>query len=160
MPISCRFTLNGMSMSVLRCSGVGNFPAFSGQLYGRDNSSMTFKTEIGPLPKGRYFIVGRESGGRMNTIRMAYLKYIYGADRGPWFALYRDDGKIDDWTFVDGVRRGNFRLPPNGPKSLSEGCVTLFQQTDFDYFRSALLKTTMMPIKGSSMKAYGTIMVD
>ncbi|KMW71382.1 hypothetical protein TI10_21155 [Photorhabdus luminescens subsp. luminescens] len=160
MPITCTFTLNGMPTSILHCIGVGSFPAFSGQKYGRNNAYMTTVQDIGPLPKGRYFIVGRQSGGRLNAIRMWVLKNFYGTDRETWFALYRDDGKINDETFIEGVKRGNFRLHPIGPRGLSEGCVTLTQQTDFDYIRAALLKTTMIPIPGSSLKAYGTIKVN
>ncbi|WP_433691402.1 tlde1 domain-containing protein [Kosakonia cowanii] len=37
-----------------------------------------------------------------------------GAEFGhsDWFALYYDDIGIDDWTWVKGVQRGNFRLHP------------------------------------------------
>lgn len=50
----------------------------------------------------------------------AATKYS-GSDRSVWFALYRDDGNIDDWTFIDHVERGHFRLHPAGCMGISEG---------------------------------------
>lgn len=69
----------------------------------------------------------------------------------PW------DGKIDDWTFVSGVRRGNFRLHPNGSWGVIDGCITLTSQSQFDRLRDYLLSqpTKMMP--GSSTPYYGTV---
>ncbi len=41
-----------------------------------------------------------------------YNKLFRGAEFGhsDWFALWRDDMSIDDWTWVNSVKRGNFRL--------------------------------------------------
>lgn len=160
MAITCYFSLNGMPMSLLTCCGIGIFPAFSGQRYGRNNASLTAVKNVGAIPQGYYYIVGRQSGGRLGDLREAVLKYGYSTDRLEWFALYRADGKIDDWTFINGVKRGNFRLHPIGPMGLSEGCITLSYTTDFDYIRNQLLKTSMINVPGSQMKAYGTIQVD
>ncbi|MBT0723631.1 Protein of unknown function [Rosenbergiella nectarea] len=160
MAITCFFTNNGMPTSLLTCSGVGRFPAFSGQRQGRNNASLTSVPDIGPIPQGTYYIIGRQSGGRLSSIREAALKYAYGTDRSQWFSLYRRDGKIDDYTFIEGVRRGNFRLHPIGPRGLSEGCITLSHITDFDYLRNRLLKTSMINVPGSLLMAYGTIRVD
>lgn len=157
--IMARFALNGLPSSILTVPGVGNFPAFSGQKYGRNNASMAGRKEIGPIPPGRYFVVGRESGGRLGAITEFMLKNVYGTDRATWFALYNDDWQIDDHVFVDGVKRGNFRLHPAGPRGLSEGCITLLHLSDFDYLRAAMLKTTMIPVPCTSFKAYGTITV-
>lgn len=159
MAITCSYVLNGMETSILSCAGVGNFPAFSGQLVGRNNPTLTNIADLGPLPTGRYFIVSRVSGGRLGGLRNAVLKYGYGTDRDTWFGLYRDDGKINDETFIEGVKRGSFRLHPIGPKGLSEGCITMTSQSDFDYLRAALLGTSMIGIPGSSLKAHGTIRV-
>ncbi|MFX1673677.1 DUF2778 domain-containing protein [Paraburkholderia sp. A2WS-5] len=62
----------------------------------------------------------------------------YGTDRSQWFALYRDDEKIDDETFVNGVRRGSFRLHPIGPMRRSEGCITLANPAGFAQLSSYL----------------------
>ncbi|WP_421670688.1 tlde1 domain-containing protein [Rahnella sp. EDr1-12] len=66
---------------------------------------------------------------------------------------------MNDETFIEGVKRGSFRLHPIGPKGLSEGCITMTSQSDFDYLRTALLGTSMIGVPGSSLKAHGTIRV-
>ncbi|WP_328291036.1 DUF2778 domain-containing protein [Burkholderia pseudomallei] len=99
----------------------------------------------------------RESGGRWGTMRDFVLEHFYGTDRTTWFALYRADGQIDDWTFINGVRRGSFRLHPNGRRGLSEGCVTLVNQQDFVKLRAALKATPMISVPGFAGRAYGTV---
>lgn len=54
-----------MPLSILECKGVGKFPAFSGQKFGLNNPTMTGWENIGPIPKGRYYILNRQSGGLM-----------------------------------------------------------------------------------------------
>ncbi|WP_063533136.1 DUF2778 domain-containing protein [Burkholderia sp. MSMB1589WGS] len=157
MPISCTFALNNQKFSTLQCPGVGAFPAFSGTGKGRDNPAAVATKDVGPLPPGRYYIVDRESGGRLGNIRDFVLEHFYGTDRTTWFALYRADGQIDDWTFINGVRRGSFRLHPNGPRGLSEGCVTLVNPQDFVKLRAALKATPMISVPGFAGRAYGTV---
>ncbi|WP_369790258.1 DUF2778 domain-containing protein [Rouxiella sp. WC2420] len=159
MAITCTFSLNSQPESLLQCYGIGSFPAFSGQKQGRDNPNLTSVVNIGPIPKGKYFIVGRQSGGQLAAIRQFFLKHVYGTDRSEWFALYRADETIDDWTFIDGVKRGNFRLHPIGPMKLSEGCITLKRSSDFENLHNQLLRTSMISIPGSTLKAYGTVEV-
>lgn len=160
MAITCTFSLNSQPGSLLQCYGIGTFSAFSGQKQGRDNPSMTSVENIGPIPKGLYYIVGRQSGGHLDALRLFMLKHFYGTDRSEWFALYRADKKIDDWTFVNGIRRGNFRLHPIGPMKLSEGCITLNHPSEFEVLRTQLLRTNMIDIPGSNLKAYGTVRVN
>lgn len=77
-----------------------------------------------------------------------------------WFALYRDDGQIDDYTWIEGVRRGNFRLHPVGGSNLSLGCITLQRKTDFTMLRNVLLNTQKIPVNNSTkFMAYGSIEV-
>lgn len=78
--IIARYALNGLPSSILTVPGIGNFSAFSGQLYGRNNPTMASKPEIGPIPPGRYFIVNRQSGGRLGGLSDFALKNIYGTD--------------------------------------------------------------------------------
>jgi len=116
--------------------------------------------DIGPIVRGRYFIVERPTGGRLGPFKERLLKDIYGTDRSTWFGLFRDDGKIDDYTFVQGVKRGNFRLHPIGPLGLSEGCITLQHPIQFNYMRDMFLKSgPTLNIPGSQLKAYGTVKV-
>ena len=157
MPIACTMTLNSKEFTVLSCAGVGDFPVFSGRLSGRDNPAAQAQPMVGPLPQGRYYIVDRNYGGRLGWIRQELLQHLYGTDRSAWFALYKDDGQIDDWTYVQGVRRGNFRLHPIGPLGLSEGCITLANPVNFESLRKALLATKPISVPGFTGTAYGTV---
>ncbi|WP_323045898.1 tlde1 domain-containing protein, partial [Paraburkholderia sp.] len=49
-------------MSTLRCDGVGDFAAFSGNSSGKNNPAAVAVPDVGPLPPGRYYIVDRGSG--------------------------------------------------------------------------------------------------
>ena len=157
MPIACNMTLNSKAFTALECRGAGNFPVFSGTGAGRDNPADVAMADIGPLPPGRYCIADRQSGGRLGYLRDFLLEHMYGTDRGKWFALYRNDGVIDDFTFVQGVKRGNFRLHPIGPRGLSEGCITLANPMNFDVLRKALLSTKLMDVQGLAERVYGTV---
>lgn len=160
MPFSCYLLLNRREMTNLNCPGIGSFPAFSGQDKGRNNPDMTAVADIGPLVRGRYYIVERPTGGRLGPFRERFLKEVYGTDRSTWFALYRDDGKIDDITFINGVKRGQFRLHPIGPLGISEGCITLAHPVQFNYMRDRLLRDgPTLKIPGSNLMAYGTVKV-
>ncbi|QXE07308.1 DUF2778 domain-containing protein [Paraburkholderia sprentiae WSM5005] len=66
---------------------------------------------------------------------------------------------IDDYTWINGVRRGNFRLHPAGGHGLSLGCITLPSRTDFLRIRAALLRTATIPAGKSGINAYGSIEV-
>jgi hypothetical protein len=76
-------------------------------------------------------------------------------DRGDWFALYRQDGHIDDQTFLGKVRRGEFRLHPLGPSGVSFGCVVLQQHSDFQALRAALLAAGSYRVRDAP--AYGVL---
>lgn len=81
------------------------------------------------------------------------------SDHAEWFALYCDDGHIDDYMWVDGVKRGNFRLHPIGGGGISQGCITLQNYSDFQNVRRALLHTVPVPAGNSGLLAYGRIEV-
>ncbi|MBB5426463.1 hypothetical protein HDG40_004637 [Paraburkholderia sp. JPY158] len=76
-----------------------------------------------------------------------------------WFALYRDDGSIDDFTWVNGVKRGHFRLHPAGGEGASLGCITLPSRADFLVIRNSLLNTSTILTGRPGLRAYGTIEV-
>ncbi|MBV4365215.1 tlde1 domain-containing protein [Erwinia phyllosphaerae] len=61
--------------------------------------------------------------------------------KGEWFALYRQDGKIDGFTWINGVKHGNFRLHFPGPPGISEGCIAPKNRSDFLSIRQYLLST-------------------
>ncbi len=81
-----------------------------------------------------------------------------GSDRSVWFALYREDSNIDDWTFINNVERGHFRLHPAGYMGISEGCITLPSKAHFSVLRNALLNTPAIQVT-SMLTAYGTVQV-
>jgi len=146
------FTLNRSNFSKL--AGLkSSFVAFSGDGTGRNNADEAGAANHGPIPPGRYHIVERPSGGRLGPVR----DYLLGRDE--WFALFRDDGTIDDETFVSGVRRGEFRLHPLGPRRMSTGCIVLQYPADFDKLRKELVGSAPGTIDGSSLRTYGTISV-
>lgn len=117
----------------------------------------------GPVPAGKYWIVDRPSGGMKSRleagVKDTWNHYSKGATfkHSDWFALWRDDWNLDDYTWIGSVKRGNFRLHPG---TLSEGCITLCHDTDFAILRNALLNTPKMDIPcAKNLKAYGSIEV-
>ncbi|QGZ62840.1 DUF2778 domain-containing protein [Paraburkholderia acidisoli] len=164
MTLSARFVVNDEPISRLVVDGVGAFPAFSGDDIYRNRSGCTAVANLGPLPAGKYWIVQRPEGGA-GSRTAAWLKDTWNSLMGAptnhaeWFALYRDDGVIDDWTWISGVRRGQFRLHPSGGGGHSFGCVTLQSRADFNRLRQALLQTTTALAGGSGIRAFGWIEV-
>ncbi len=53
------------------------------------------------------------------------------AGKDQWFALYAVDQQIDNETFCNEVKRGNFRLHLKGDRSISQDCITTDSKTDF-----------------------------
>lgn len=159
MPISCTFILNRKTTSILSCDGTMPVTAFSGQKEGRDNPADTAKEDIGPLPKGRYYLVDRQSGGILGPIRDFWDAHGYGTtDRTKWFMLWNPVS--GDQTNIDGITRGNFRLHPMGPRRLSEGCITVVSPYEFDRLQNFIRsQKPSIPVPGSDLKAYGTLEV-
>ncbi|KWZ43752.1 hypothetical protein WS72_13395 [Burkholderia savannae] len=155
--ITCTFRLNGQPMSVLNCAGIGAFFAFSGLDRDINKPGAVAHANSGPLPPGRYYIVDRQSGGRMGWFWDHALSF---AGRSPteWFALFRIDATIDDFTVINGVRRGRFRLHPKGGAGISQGCITVANPDQFKRLRSAFLQRgATVPVPGTNLKAYGTV---
>ncbi len=121
------------------------------------------KPMVGPVPAGRDWIVDRPEGGIKSQvitgIKDSWNHFHNGKmfTHKEWFALWRDDGSIDDYTWVEDVERGNFRLHPG---TLSEGCITLPHDSDFAMLRNALLRMQKVDVPCmSKLRAYGTIEV-
>ena len=74
MSYICYLLLNRREITRLNCLGIGSFPAFSGQKEGRNNPDKPSVPDIGPLVRGRYYIVERPSGGMLGTLREKLLK--------------------------------------------------------------------------------------
>jgi len=147
---NCTFLLNGQPFTRFNYDGL-NCTAFSGNGQHRNNPASGNIPNDGSIPMGRYYIVDRLSGGTLGPL----LDWI--ADRGIWFALWRDDGLIDDITLVDGVRRGEFRLHPKGARGISLGCITLEYRSEFETLRTYLLARPTTYIPDTTIRTYGTV---
>jgi len=156
--IRCTFHLNGGALSILSCPGVGFFPAYSGSGSSRNNPDDVALPSIGPLPPGQYFIVTRGTGGMLTVMRDSFASYLSGSDRSTWLALYRNDSKVDDYTFIGQVERGHFRLHPAGYKGVSKGCITLPSLSNFMTLRIALLNSPTLQVT-AALTSFGTIQV-
>ncbi|WP_434116303.1 DUF2778 domain-containing protein [Paraburkholderia caffeinilytica] len=159
MPAECFFTLNRQHMSALFCPGFGSVPAFSGNGRYVNDPGSTSVAKDGPLPTGTYYIVARQSGGRHGPVNDIIADTLNGTHRAEWFSLYRNDGVIDDFTVVNGVRRGNFRLHPVGYWGISEGCITLPHPLQFNQLRAYLKSQTPAKIPGTQIDYYGRVTV-
>ena len=148
------FTLNGQPMSSIVGPDGAATPAFSGLGESKDDPSKTGDAYSGPLPTGSYYIVDRPSGGLLGKI-----KDFFRPEKGTWFGLYRNDGKIDDSTTVNGTVRGSFRLHPKGPLGISEGCITVNSQSDYVRLSFQLMSAKPANIPGTSIRYYGTMEV-
>lgn len=159
MAVSCKFALNGKPLSTLDCGEDGKYEAFSGLGERANDPTATAIEFVGPLPKGTYYILDRQSGGHIGFLR-DWFKRQFSTDRGRWFSLFRKDEDIDDYTVVDGVTRGNFRLHARGGEGISEGCVTMQNPADFDMLYDKIKHSQMISIPGTPLFAYGTIEVE
>ncbi|WP_347555500.1 DUF2778 domain-containing protein [Robbsia sp. KACC 23696] len=157
--LQCTFALNGKATSIFNCPGFGAVAAFSGQKSGRDNPAATAIASIGPLPRGRYYLVDRQSGGVLGFLYDLWSKYGVGTtDHTKWFMLWNPAS--GDSTFVNGVWRGSFRLHPMGRMKLSEGCITVVDPATFNRLADFLrAQKPGIPVPGSPLKAYATVVV-
>ncbi|HCF6492487.1 TPA: DUF2778 domain-containing protein [Klebsiella variicola subsp. variicola] len=80
---------------------------------------------------------------RANTNRFITSFRELRQGNSDWFALWRDDRGIDDETWVESVKRGNFRLHPG---TVSEGCITIAHNSDFAMIRNALMNTSLVQV--------------
>ena len=150
--IDCKFELNNKPMSTFWC-GATKFPAFSGiGQHINKRTSACFASQ-GPIPPGHYYIFDRQVGGLRGPFERLF------SERRSWFALYAIDSKIDDETYCDKVKRGEFRLHPKGERGISLGCITIDSPTDFQHLRTILTNAKPSAIPGSMLKAYGKVWV-
>lgn len=146
------FELNGQEMSYL-VSDKLKYEAYSGLGNHKNKLESICLPNNGPIPKGIYYIVDRQSGGSLGWLR----DFLTGKDE--WFALYAVDSKIDDYIFCEGVKRGLFRLHPEGSLGISKGCITLKSKIKFNELRSRLLSVKDKFIPKTAIKTYGVVEV-
>jgi hypothetical protein len=159
MSVSCTFLLNRRENSYLTCPGVGSVVAFSGHDVGRNNPDDVSLVDIGPIPRGTYYLLDRQSGGYLGHLYELWDAYGYGTtDRRKWFMLWNP--RSGDTTMIEGVKRGSFRLHPMGPLRLSDGCITVLNPQDFERLQAHIrLRQPSISVPGAPMKAYGTVSV-
>lgn len=133
--------------------GAASFPAFSGLDEYVNKRSAACIPGRGPIPPGVYYIFDRQSGGVLGPLRDLFT------GRDEWFALYADDGRIDDETFCQRVKRGEFRLHPKGTTGRSEGCIVIDRKADFLNLRAILRGSLQIEVPGIGLKAYGRLVV-
>lgn len=146
------FKLNGKETSHL-VTGETKYVTYSGLGAHKNKPKSVCLPNNGPIPKGEYYIVDRESGGKLGWLRDSFN----GKDE--WFALYANDKKIDDYAFCEKVKRGNFRLHPEGPLGISKGCITLKSKIRYDELRKSQLHTKKSIIPNTDIKTYGLVVV-
>ncbi|WP_459709662.1 DUF2778 domain-containing protein [Paraburkholderia sp. 2C] len=159
MPVQCTFRLNSQRTSTLWCSGLGGVTAYSGQQDGRDNPKAVAIPKIGPLPPGKYYLLDRHSGGRLGWLYDLVTSANIGTtDRSRWVMLWNE--RTGDTTYINGVKRGAFRLHAAGSRGVSEGCITVGTQDEFDRLeRHIRSRPPDIPVPGTTDKAYGTVVV-
>ncbi|MBW0445311.1 DUF2778 domain-containing protein [bacterium M00.F.Ca.ET.228.01.1.1] len=158
MSAFCTFALNNRETSELSCAGFGSVEAYSGQKQGRDNPNAVDKPLIGPLPPGTYYLVDRQSGGRLGWFWDWIAASTTSTDHRTWFMLWNAHG--GDVTMIHGIQRGAFRLHPEGNMRLSEGCITVKNPAEFERLQRYIRGFgAHMSVPGSNLKAYGRVEV-
>jgi hypothetical protein len=158
MPVFCTYTLNRKETSPLVCSGFGSIEAYSGHGKGRNNPDDVTDVGVGAIPPGTYYVVDRRSGGLLSWLREEFGPLVGSTDHRTWFMLWNP--YTGDATMVHGIRRGLFRLHPDGPMHESDGCITINNRGEFDRLRRYLLTMgATMPVPGTGMKAYAKVEV-
>jgi hypothetical protein len=145
----CTFELNGEPLSHFKAGSL-SYPAYSGLAPHKNQRTAACMSNVGPIPPGEYYIFDRQSGGIFGRILDSF-----GRHEG-WFALHAIDGKIDDETFCQEVKRGAFRLHPKG-FGISKGCIAI--ERHFDQLSTMLRSVKPTAIKGSDLLAYGKVSV-
>ncbi len=146
------FELNNTPMSAVKIGAI-SFPAFSGLGEHVNKRTSACLQGIGPIPPGTYYIFDRQSGGLLGPLRNLFN------DHSNWFALYAIDNKIDDETYCNQVKRGNFRLHPKGFTGRSEGCVVIDKVSDYLSLQAILKRSVQVEVPGIKLKAYGRLVV-
>lgn len=148
----CNFELNDQPKSNFKI-GATSFPAFSGLGVNANKRSSACLSGVGPIPPGTYYIFDRQSGGLLGPLRDLFRSH------DNWFALHAIDGKIDDITYCNNVKRGAFRLHPKGDLGISQGCITIEKRSDYQFLRTILKNSAPVAVPGSTLKAYGKAVV-
>lgn len=119
---------------------------FSGNGRYTNDPNSTAEPNSGPIPPGKYYVIERQSGGRLGKIKELFYEWWTGNDRTKWLALIAIDDKIDNSTTVNGVIRSNFRMHPG---STSLGCITFMDFSVFEMVRQFILDTESAKVQNA-----------
>jgi hypothetical protein len=108
---------------------------------------------LDPFPPGPTTLSTVNHGGNLGWLYDAFCQ------RGDWFALYAKDGRIDDETFCEEIKRGKFGLHQKVGTGISKGCITIDRQSDFNRILSILKGAPKQDIYGTKLTAYGSVFV-
>lgn len=151
--MGCSFELNGKPMSTFTFNSK-SFSAFSGLGNSINDPSATCHKDAGPIPRGSYYIVDRQSGGRLGFL------YDRLSGKKDWFALYAEDSHVDDFSdWCEGLLRGEFRLHPKVGVGISRGCIVIEQLSDFKVIEATLRARQPTPIPGTELCAWAKVTV-
>lgn len=140
----------------LKCECKEEYEVFSGVGGAANDPAQEANTDIGPIPRGEYYIVARQSGGRFGGVK-DFVRSIFGNDPRKWFALIPKNGNGNgDCLNVGGVECCKFRMHPG---SISKGCITFRRNDEFHKLRDRLLKTQPGKIPNSDVVYYGAVTV-
>jgi len=144
----------------LNCYGVGSFDVLSG-IDKYINNPNCSDIEKAAIPPGTYWIVDRPTGSIANQLRAEAIDliHLYKNHHSQWFGLYNAQ-TMSDHVYVNGVRRGSFRLHPlnTDGSGVSWGCVTLYNASEFQILRDALLRRQKVRVPGGKgLMAYGRL---
>jgi hypothetical protein len=158
MVAKCTYFLNNRQISMLTCDGKA-YAAFSGDKGHENKASDVGLKDLGPIPKGTYYIIDRQSGGRMGWLWDPVKDMYSRSKHAEWFALHPAQRPNDDWIIVDGVKRTSLRLHPIGSHGRSEGCITVVSPPLFQRLREYLKSQPPSYIPGTFLRYYGTVEV-
>ncbi|WP_416413778.1 DUF2778 domain-containing protein [Pantoea sp. App145] len=154
-----RLSPDGKTLKLM-CYGVGSFDVLSG-IEKYINNPHCSDREKAAIPPGTYWIVDRPQGSLFNQIRAEAIDmaHLYRNHHSEWFGLYSSN-TMSDHVFVNGIRRGSFRLHPlnSDGSGVSWGCITLYRSNEFQVLRRALLNRPKVRVPGGNgLMAYGRI---
>ncbi|WP_082902748.1 tlde1 domain-containing protein [Paraburkholderia ginsengiterrae] len=132
----------------------------------RNGALSAARLSVGPIsPRSRAPGITSKGGSYAGKVHILFKKQndfnvvMFGfGDHTKWFMLWNAHG--GDTTMINGIRRGHFRLHPEGPMRLSQGCITVVSPFAFDSLRRYIRSHQAdLPVPGSTLRAYGTVEV-
>lgn len=87
------------------------------------------------------------------------IAHLYKNHHSEWFGLYSTQ-TMSDHVFVNGIRRGSFRLHPlnTDGSGVLWGCITFYRASEFQVLKRSVLNQKKIRVPGGNgLMAYGRI---